>query len=197
MKLLRLIFLFIFLSLVFIDVKAAPLANEEQELIEHIHDASQGEIVSAWASFFEQQESQLKQAQNDPAYYPMELRDEKKIDLPIYVLPENYTLIIASVGFNSTEVCRLTKLENPSFSAQSNFFWNQRYLNSASLIKKGLSSYAAATDLQLDMAFIIEPNINSIIASASQDLRAPTKAYDAAIKFALEKRKLLSNRKSL
>jgi hypothetical protein len=122
----------------------------------------------------------------------MKLTNGSEIDLPVYVLPENYTLIIKAVALYSSEICLLSKEANPSVSAQSIPFWNRRYLNSASVIKKGLGSYKAANDLQLDLAFIIEPNKNSIVASASKDLISPTKVYESAIKFALEKIKLLS-----
>lgn len=167
------------------------ITQEEQALKEEIQNTSQSGIISAWVSLFEQQDIQLDRAQNNPAYVPMNLAGEREVELPVYVLPTDYTLIVAAVGLTSNDVCKLNKETDPRVSAQSTLFWKTRYLNSASIITKELGSYAAAKDFQLNMAFIIEPHKNSIIASASKDIVSPTRDYENAIKFAREKIKLL------
>jgi len=168
------------------------LSQEEQALKEEIQNISQSEIISEWVSLCKQQEIQLESAQDDPAYYPMKLKDGREVELPINVLPADYTLIVAAVGLDFNDVDKLNRETDPRVSAQSTLFWKTRYLNSASIIKNGLGSYAAAKDFQLNMAFIIEPNKNSIVCSASKDMISPTRNYENAIKFSLEKIKLLS-----
>jgi len=173
------------------SINPQGLTQEEQTLKEEIQITSQSGIISAWVSLFEQQEIQLSRAQNDPAYCPMKMTDGREVvNLPIYILPADYTLIVAAVGLSANDVSELNKEIDPRVSTQSTLFWKTRYLNSASIIKKGLVYYAAANDLQLNMAFIIEPNKNSIIATASKDIRSPTRDYGNAIKFALERIKL-------
>lgn len=175
-----------------ISEKRCQLTIEEQTLKEQIQILSQDKVFNAWDSFFKQQEIYLSQAQQDPAFVSLKLQDGSKIELPVYVLPDNYKLIVAGVGFSSFEICQLGKESNPQASAQLIFFWKNRYLNSTSVIKKELNTYPAATNLQLNMAFIIEPHKGSIIASASKDMAAPTKDKEKAVTFALEKIKLLS-----
>lgn len=175
------------------SINPNKLTQEEDALKEEIQKISQSEIIGTWSSFFKQQQIQLDRAKESPAYCPMKLADGKEVNLPIHVLPADYTLIVAAIGLSSQDVCELNKETDPRVSAQSTLFWKTRFLNSASIIRKGLDTYTAAQHFQLNMAFIIEPHINSIISSAPKDVKSPTRDYEGAIKFALEKVNFLSN----
>lgn len=168
------------------------LTQEEQTLTEEIQKISQSEVISTWSSLFEQQQIQLDRAKDTTSYCPIKFPDGKEVQLPIHVLAEDYTLIVAAIGLSSQDVYALNQEIDPRVSAQSTLFWRERYLNSASIIRKELNTYNSAKCFQLNMTFIIEPNKNSIVSTAPKDVMSPTRDYKNAIGFALKKIKLLS-----
>lgn len=176
------IFIFFICFGMILQSQYTAAANSEQFLFKNTSLPTE-----EWVNFYQNQNQFLEHSrQNEPIYLPTStdlLTHQESIaidtntEIPLYILPENYELNVTAVSFNANDLKSILNLQPSEDIDPGSFFWRKRNLVASSLVKSTLETYnASANSLNLEMSFIIQPDLQSIVATSVKDLCSPCRS---------------------